>query len=131
MVFFGEYQLTFSSPGRLVLPKKIRELLKGNLFILNKGFGTCLAGYDKDEWELKTRELMHVSVLEQENIDKKRFLFSSVVYLEIDEQGRFIIPKNLISYAELVDKAVVVGVGDHFEIWNPEKWQNYLKTVKN
>ena len=131
MVFFGEYQLTFSSPGRLVLPKKIRELLKGNTFILNKGFGECLAGFDNDEWEQKTKELMHVSVLEQENIDKKRFLFSSVVYLEIDEQGRFVVPKNLINYAGLEEKAVVIGVGDHFEIWNPKKWEEYLKQVKN
>ena len=131
MVFFGEYQLTFSSPGRLVLPKKIRELLKGNIFVLNKGFGECLAGFDKDEWEVKTKELMHISVLEQENIDKKRFLFSSVVYLEIDEQGRFIVPKNLLGYAYLKDKAVIIGVGDHFEIWNKDKWEEYLKQVKS
>jgi len=130
MVFFGEYQLTFSSPGRLVLPKKIRELLKGNAFVLNKGFGECLSGFDKDEWELKTRELMHVSVLEQENIDKKRFLFSSVVYLDIDDQGRFIVPKNLLSYADLKEKAVIIGVGDHFEIWNKDKWEEYVKNLK-
>ncbi len=130
MVFFGEYQLTFSSPGRLVLPKKIRELLKGNTFILNKGFGRCLAGFDKDEWEEKTKELMHVSVLEQENIDKKRFLFSSVVYLDIDDQGRFIVPKNLLNYADLKSKAVIIGVGDHFEIWNTENWEQYVKNLK-
>lgn len=130
MVFFGEYQLTFSSPGRLVLPKKIRELLKGNIFVLNKGFGECLAGFDKDEWEIKTKELMHVSVLEQDNIDKKRYLFSSVVYLEIDDQGRFILPRNLLNYAKLKEKAVIIGVGDHFEIWNQNSWEEYVKNLK-
>ena len=51
MVFFGEYQINFSGSGRLLLPKKLRALLKGNTFILSKGFGNCLSGYDKDDWE--------------------------------------------------------------------------------
>ncbi|MEX1052264.1 MAG: division/cell wall cluster transcriptional repressor MraZ, partial [Patescibacteria group bacterium] len=81
MVFFGEYLVSFSSPGRVVLPKKIRELLKGNIFILSKGFNNCLAGFDKDAWEQKAKELVDVSLLDNENLEKRRFLFSSTVYL--------------------------------------------------
>ncbi len=131
MVFYGEYQLTFSSPGRLVLPKKIRELLPGNSFVLNKGFDNCLAGYNKNDWESKTKELTTSSILDQENLDKKRKLFASVVYLDIDDQGRFIIPKNLLNYAGLKTKAIIIGVGDHFEIWDPERWENYLNQIKS
>lgn len=131
MVFFGEYQVSFSAPGRIVLPKKLRELLKGNVFILTKGFDLCLSGYDKDDWEVRAKDLLGVSLLEKENIEKRRFLFSSAVYLEIDEQGRFVIPKNLLSYGQLKEKVAIVGVGDHFEIWEPEKWQQYLGEVKN
>jgi len=127
MVFFGEYQLSFTAPGRIVLPKKIRELLKGNVFILTKGFNSCLAGFDRDDWEKRTQELVQVSLLEQDNLEKRRFLFSSTVYLEIDDQGRFVIPKNLLEYADLKGKVIVVGVGDHFEIWNQDKWEDYKK----
>ena len=116
MVFFGEYQVSFSAPGRIVLPKKLRELLKGNMFVLTKGFDMCLAGYDKEDWELRAKELLNVSLLERENLEKRRFLFSSAVYLEIDDQGRFVVPKNLLSYGVLNQKVVIVGVGDHFEI---------------
>jgi len=56
MVFFGEYQINFSGSGRLLLPKKVRELLKGDTFILTKGFGSCLSGYDKDDWGFRTTE---------------------------------------------------------------------------
>jgi MraZ protein len=128
MVFYGEYLVSFTAPGRLVLPKKIRELLKGDTFILTKGFDFCLSGFDKDEWENKARELLNVSLLSQENIEKRRILFSSVVYLKIDEQGRFVIPKNLLSHAKLKDEAVIIGVGDHFEIWDPKEWKKYAHT---
>lgn len=131
MVFFGEYQVSFSAPGRIVLPKKLRELLKGNVFVLTKGFNSCLSGYDKDDWESRAKELLSVSLLDKENIEKKRVLFSSAVYLEIDEQGRFVVPKNLLAYGQLSQKVVIAGVGDHFEIWEQTKWQNYISEVKD
>lgn len=130
MVFFGEYQVSFSAPGRLLLPKKLRELLKGITFILTKGFDNCLAGFDKEDWESRAKDLLQVSLLEQENIEKRRFVFSSVVYPEIDDQGRFIIPKNLLEYSSLKGKAVIIGVGDHFEIWDQDRWLEYNKKIK-
>ncbi|MBI4005014.1 division/cell wall cluster transcriptional repressor MraZ [Candidatus Roizmanbacteria bacterium] len=129
MVFFGEYEVSFTAPGRIVLPKKIRELIRGNIFILSKGFDACLAGYNREDWEERSKVLMEVSLLEKENLDKKRFLFASTVYLEIDNQGRFVIPRNLLEYASLNGKAYIVGVGDHFEIWNKKRWEEYINQI--
>ena len=129
MVFFGEYQINFSGSGRLLLPKKVRELLKGNTFILTKGFGNCLSGYDKDDWEKRATELLNPSLLQPNDMDNRRYIFSSLVYLEIDEQGRFVIPKNILEHSQLEEKAVIIGVGDHFEIWNQENWQKYQKKI--
>lgn len=131
MVFFGEYQINFSGSGRLLLPKKVRELLKGNTFILTKGFGNCLSGYDKDDWEKRAIELLNPSLLQPTDMDNRRYIFSSLVYLEIDEQGRFVVPKNLLEYGQLKDKVVIIGVGDHFEIWDMDKWMDYSKTIKS
>ncbi|MBI5123712.1 division/cell wall cluster transcriptional repressor MraZ [Candidatus Roizmanbacteria bacterium] len=131
MVFFGEYQINFSGSGRLLLPKKVRELLKGNSFILTKGFDNCLAGYDKDDWEKRAVELLNPSLLQPTDMENRRSIFSSLVYLEIDEQGRFVIPKNLLEYSQLKEKAVIIGVGDHFEIWDMLKWNTYLKDQKS
>jgi len=131
MVFFGEYQINFSGSGRLLLPKKVRELLKGNTFILTKGFGNCLSGYDKDDWEKRATELLNPSLLQPTDMDNRRYIFSSLVYLEIDDQGRFVVPKNLLEYSQLKDKAVIIGVGDHFEIWETKKWETYKLKIKN
>ena len=131
MVFFGEYQINFSGSGRLLLPKKVRELLKGNTFILTKGFGVCLAGYDKYDWEKRATELLNPSLLQPTDMDNRRYIFSSLVYLEIDEQGRFVVPKNLLEYGQLKDKVVIIGVGDHFEIWDVQEWTKYSNKIKN
>ncbi len=125
MVFFGEYLVSFTAPGRVVIPKKIRDLLTGDNFIVTKGFDSCLAGYDKTDWEDRSRSLTQVSLLDKTDIDKRRALFSSTMYIEIDGQGRFVIPKHLLQFAQLTNKVLIVGVGDHFELWNPEKWESY------
>ncbi len=131
MVFYGEYSVSFTAPGRIILPKKLRELLKGNTFILSKGFDFCLAGYDKEDWEQKAKTLLDVSLLERENLEKRRFLFSSAVYLDIDDQGRFVMPRNLMIHAGFKNKVLIIGVGDHFEIWKQEKWEKYNKEFKS
>ena len=79
MVFFGEYQINFSGSGRLLLPKKVRELLKGNTLILTKGFGVCLAGYDKDDWEKRAAELLNPSLLQPSDMENRRSIFSSLL----------------------------------------------------
>lgn len=130
MVFFGEYQVSFTGQGRLVLPKKIRELLKGDSFVLTKGFDTCLAGYDKHDWEERAKELLSVSLLDKDNIAKRRSLFSSAAYVDVDEQGRFVIPKTLASIVSQKKKVVIIGVGDHFEFWDAERWQAYSQNIE-
>jgi MraZ protein len=125
MVFFGEYLVSFTAPGRVVIPKKIRELLKGNSFIVTKGFDFCLAGYDEGDWESRSKALVGVSLLDKTDINKRRLLFSSTMNIEIDGQGRFVIPKPLLQFAQLKDKVLIIGVGDHFELWNPETWSGY------
>ncbi len=130
MVFFGEYSVSFTAPGRIVIPKKIRELLKGDTFVVTKGFDACLSGYDREDWEARSQSLVSVSLLDRTDIEKRRALFSSTTYITIDDQGRFVIPKALLVHADLKDKVLIIGVGDHFELWNPEKWEAYQLELK-
>jgi len=129
MLFLGEYQVVFTGNGRIVIPKKIREALGDTrTFTLTKGFDQCLSGFRNEDWEKGTQELMGPSVLEMKKMEMKRHLFSSAVVLEIDDQGRIVIPKHLIEYADLNGKdVVIIGVGTYFEIWNTEKWKQYVK----
>lgn len=130
MAFFGEYEVSLTEGGRIVLPKKIRENLKGDKFVLTKGFDVCLAGYDKDDWDVRSKDLLSMSLLDKENIDRRRFMFSGANYIGVDEQGRFVIPRSLMSFMGLKQGGVkIVGVGDHFEIWESGSWSKYLKKI--
>lgn len=131
MVFFGEFSVSVTEGGRVVIPKKIRENLKGETFILTKGFDLCLAGYDKEDWLKRTQSLMDVSILDKENIERKRLIFSGAAEISIDDQGRFVLPKALLQYLNFTGETLkIIGVGDHFEIWDEKKWEEYLKTLR-
>ncbi|GIW63684.1 MAG: transcriptional regulator MraZ [Patescibacteria group bacterium] len=131
MVFFGEFHISLTTGNRVALPKKIREQLDNHTFILTKGFDFCLSGYRTQDWEKKAKELMNSSLLDKTDIRKKRIMFSSAVYLEFDNQGRFILPKNLLDFAGIQKEVVIIGVGDHFEIWAKENWEVYQNQDDN
>jgi len=132
MLFLGEYKVTFTGKGRIVIPKKIREALgKTNTFTLTKGFDRCLSGFRNEEWEKGANDLMGTSLLEMQKVEMKRHLFSSAMVCEIDDQGRVVIPKNLLDYGDLEgNELILIGVGTYFEIWNPDKWVQYSKNIE-
>jgi len=131
MVFFGEYTVSVTDGGRIAIPKKIRENLKGDMCVVTKGFDVCLAGYDREDWARRTTELNTVSLIEKEQIEKRRVLFSGAQELVIDDQGRIVLPKSLTQYMKFASqKMKVIGVGDHFEIWDEESWDQYLANIK-
>ena len=131
MFFVGEYRVSFSGQGRIIIPKKIREALgTSKTFTLTKGYDSCLSGFRNADWERAAKELISQSSLEVQKAELKRHLFSSAAIVEIDVQGRFVIPKNLLDYAGLKNKAAIIGGGDRFEVWEPNKWDDYIKKIR-
>lgn len=132
MLFLGEFRVNFSGQGRFIIPKKVREALgKTKTFTLTKGFDRCLSGFRNEDWEKETVKLMGNTALEMQTAEMKRHFFSSAVILEIDDQGRVVVPKNLLDYANLKGKDVVmIGVGTYFEVWNTEQWIEYSKKIE-
>lgn len=129
MAFIGEFKVSITAGGRIVLPKKIRENVRGETFILTKGFDVCLGGYDKDDWDNRSNALLQVSLLDKEDISKRRYIFSGAQEIAVDAQGRFVIPKALASFIGAVDsEVIIIGVGDHFEIWEAARWKEYAYT---
>ena len=76
----------------------------------------------------RAAELLNPSLLQPTDMENRRSIFSSLVYLEIDEQGRFVVPKNLLEYGQFKETVIIIGVGDHFEVWDVQKWKEYAHT---
>lgn len=125
-MFLGTYQTTFSGKGRIILPKRLREELIGNEILITRGLDGCIWGFDKKAWEEEAKRQLDVSVTDQRGRQLRRYIFSAAQPSELDKQGRFVIPGVLLIYADIKDKVVVVGAGDHFEIWNPKKWKKVI-----
>lgn len=122
-VFLGEYQAQFTGRGRIVLPKKFRQELGGKKAILSRGFEGCIWGFTKTGFEKEAARQLEVSATDNQAREVRRYLFSAAEQVLLDEQGRFVIPKPLLEYAKLRGGVVIIGAGDHFEIWDPLTWR--------
>lgn len=126
-MFLGEYCTSFTGQGRIILPKKFRQEMKERLIILSRGFEGCIWGFPIKVWEKEAGRQMESPITDKRARDLRRYLFSAAESVKLDNQGRFVIPKALLSYASLKGNIVLIGTGDHFEIWNLESWQRLVK----
>lgn len=124
-MFLGEYKHNLTKGNRLALPSKIRAEIEMNEIVLARGFEACILGYQKSTWEEMSKAELTKPVSEEEARKIRRQLFPGAILIEIDQQGRVVIPKNLLDYAKIKVTAVVIGAGDHFEIWEESTWENY------
>ncbi len=130
-MFLGEYQAKFTGKGRIILPKIMRqELGEEKIVILSRGFEGCIWGFSQNGFEIEAKRQVEVSVTEERARMIRRYLFSGSVPAELDIQGRFVIPDNLLTYSRVKDMVMVIGAGDHFEIWNVELWRKHLEAVE-
>lgn len=130
-MFLGEYKTKFSGKGRIILPSKMREELKGaKVIILSRGFEECIWGFSPIDFEKEASRQLEVSATEERARMLRRYLFSASAPVELDAQGRFVIPSALLMYAKVGSEIVIIGAGDHFEIWNKSFWEKHLKAIE-
>ncbi len=131
-MFLGSYKPSFDAKSRrFALPKKIRTELKNDQVILSLGFDKCIFGFDPNSWDREAKKQLEQPITDKSARDTRRFLFSSAEHIVLDNQGRFILPDNLCKFAK-ISKPVVIGAGDHFEIWDENNWsreKNILEEV--
>lgn len=123
-MFIGEYQHALDAKNRMIVPSKFREGL-GNVFVMTKGLDGCLYCYPMEEWKRLEEKLKTLPLTSKDARAFVRFFFSGAAEIEIDKQGRALLPQNLIEYASVVKDIVSIGVSTRIEIWSREKWLNY------
>ncbi|MCL5004176.1 MAG: division/cell wall cluster transcriptional repressor MraZ [Patescibacteria group bacterium] len=129
-MFLGEYQPNLTEGARLALPKKLRDQIRGDSVILSKGFEKCIFGYDKEDWLKEAEKQVELPISDPKVRTLKRYMFSGAADVELDSQGRLVIPASLKEYASVENGVTVIGAGDHFEIWNDGNWKEHLKSLE-
>jgi len=126
-MFMGTYLYKMDSKGRVMVPPIYREEL-GTKFVITKGFEKCLFGYPTKEWENLSKKLAKISLTTKETRFFLRVWFSSATFVEIDNQGRILIPLEFRNFASLKRDVAFIGVFNRVEIWDKNAWDKYLET---
>jgi MraZ protein len=126
-MFLGEYEHTIDAKGRMAVPAKFRAQLDRGA-VISKGMGICLSIYTLSRWEQKSDELV-AGMASDALRDFERRIYPSASEVELDAQGRIVIPVKLRDYAKLTTDVTVAGVRDHFEIWDRMAWQTYQERL--
>lgn len=123
-MFIGEYSHSLDNKNRMIIPAKLREELGGK-FIITKGLDGCLYAYPIEEWKVLEEKLKSLPLTNKDARAFVRFFFSGASEIEIDKQGRGLIPQNLLEYAGISKEIISIGVLTKVEIWSKEKWEDY------
>jgi len=121
-MIIGEYKSRVGEKKRVSLPTKFREQI-GEDLILTRGYEEPLILVNKEMWEKVAQGVINGSFTDKNIRDTSRFLVGSAKEIEMDSQGRFVIPESLFNHANLGSEIVFIGLVNWIEIWDAEKWQ--------
>ncbi|TVQ98478.1 MAG: division/cell wall cluster transcriptional repressor MraZ [Desulfovibrionales bacterium] len=133
MTFRGHAYRSLDPKGRLVLPLEFRDVIlstgsPGRAILTN--FDGCVVGYSMQEWERIEESFQRINMLNRQLRDFQRFFISGAMEVELDKQGRVLIPPHLRSYAGLSRDVALAGVGRKFEIWDLERFEGQRRKME-
>jgi MraZ protein len=128
-MFLGEFSHALDEKGRLTIPAKFRDELAGGL-VITRGIDPCLSVYPRQEWDSLAERIAKLPVTQRSARDFGRLMFSGAADFIPDRQGRVLIPQGLRDYARLDSEAIIIGLYNRLEIWNPESWTDVREKVE-
>jgi len=128
-MLLGTYTVAFSSKHRVAIPSQFRKYL-GEKFILAKWYEGCLVLVSNEFWNALWQRLIgKEEIIVSQIRDTERFIMASAYEMELDSQGRIVIPEKLVLYAGLGTGVSFLGVGDRVEIWDEGGWNEKEKLL--
>lgn len=118
-MYMGESDHSLDSKGRLIIPSRFKDEL-GDKIIIAKSIDHCLCIYDLAAWDEFVSRLNKLPSISDNARRLRRFFIGGSADVEIDRQGRALIPAKLREYAEINKDIVLTGVGSYIELWSRE-----------
>jgi len=123
-MFIGEFDYRMDDKGRVPIPPKFRtDELKKEGMILCPGTDKCVAIYPLSVWTKVSETIVSGPLVSSKMRKLNRFLFGTAFNVEMDAQGRIILPSQLKQYSGVSDRVAVIGLNTYIEIWNYDLWQ--------
>tara|TARA_Y100000588_G_scaffold395128_1_gene520202 strand:+ start:391 stop:849 length:459 start_codon:yes stop_codon:yes gene_type:complete len=125
MMFRGLNKINLDNKGRITIPVRYKESLNklsNNLLICTIDQDHCLLLYPLKFWKNIEKKIMELPTLNANSRRLQRLMVGHAAELEMDSNGRILIPKELREFARLQKQTMLVGQGKKFEIWNYDDW---------
>ncbi|MEB4592106.1 division/cell wall cluster transcriptional repressor MraZ [Candidatus Thiothrix sp. Deng01] len=126
-MFRGISNISIDVKGRLAMPAKYRddivENANGQLVITIDHTDKCLLIYPMGQWVKVEKTLMSLPNMNRRVRNLQRLILGHAAELEMDSQGRVLLPAPLREYAGLDKKAVLVGQANKLELWDADVWE--------
>ena len=129
-MLLGEYQHNLDTKGRMAVPAKFREKLSAGA-IITRGIDNCLFMFANAEWEELAKKLMALPLAQANSRAFVRLMLAGASDVEIDHQGRILIPDYLRKYAGIKKEVIVAGLYNRVEIWDEKSWAAYKTKTEN
>jgi len=123
---YGADRFAIDHKGRVAVPAKLRRALSAEArdsFVVLPGLDGCLDLYPLDEWRRFDEKLRALPPGDERARRFRRLLLVNAAEVQVDAQGRVMLPGKLIEMAGLRKEALVLGSVDHIEIWDPERFE--------
>ena len=135
-MFRGVNQLNLDAKGRLAIPTRYRERLRescGSELVITVDPDRCLLIYPLPQWHEIERKLMKLPTFDKTSRQLQRLLVGHATEVDMDGQGRILLPPPLRLFAGLEKHVVMIGQGSKFELWDETHWtkqrDEWLDTV--
>jgi MraZ protein len=125
----GEYNVTLDDTGRIVFPRRLRDVLDRTKVMLTKGADDCIWLFTMEQWKHFEETLRHNTdqFSARGRLLRQRFTKHEV---DIDGHGRILIPPTLRDHAGLSKECKVLGQIDYIEIWDEDSYKAYLEAAE-
>ena len=127
MLLTGTHPRTLDEKKRLGMPRRLREQLgETEILFVTPGPDQCLWLFTQTELEQLSAKLDQAPAADAEARVFRRLYFAQTEAVDVDRSGRILIPERLVQFAGLQREVVLIGVRDHLEVWDAQRWQQYL-----
>jgi MraZ protein len=131
MLFLGTYEYSMDERGRVPMPPPYRQALLQGLTLTQGSPDTCVRAYPNAIFEEQARHYMAEPITRGPGRLLRQSLFPNAYQVELDRQGRVLVPTQLRRFAGLDGQVVIAGVGEGFEIWSGERYLEQAQRVQS
>src|SRR5690606_2716062 len=132
---FETYECKADAKGRVLMPvslqKKLNSVIRNGFVIKRSVFSSCLELFPMNEWELTMKDINKLNRFNRKHLDFIRRFTAGVRTVELDTNGRFLIPKDLMEHAGITKNITLSGTISVIEIWDTAKYEAAIKENAN